>query len=368
MPNKCRRAAERQSHALARADALIDQLGGSLLLARSGSVNWITGGLSDPIDLTSAHDPIWALVTPSERVLFTSQIEGPRLVHDFDPGARGWEIVAVPWFDPEAQRDAVVARVGTRGSRLFSDTPIVGVEATSAIVSARLSLSEPERDDLRALGRDTARALESGLDAWRPGTSRDFDVAAAVAHELESVGAKAVCLIVGGDERLRTLRHPLAVGDIVEEAIMVVAVARRGGLHAAGTRLAVRRGDDPLLDQMRALAPVNEAVLAATRPARTWGEIVTALARAYASAGHPEAWREHVQGGPLAFEQREFELAPGESGPPYGDLPCRVSTAVAWNPSLRGGAKFEDTYLVGESGLELVTDAGVRHEPVRVVE
>jgi hypothetical protein len=30
------------------------------------------------------------------------------------------------------------------------------------------------------------------------------------------------------------------------------------------------------------------------------------------------------------------------------------NTAVAWNPSLRGGAKIEETYLV-DDGLELLT-------------
>ena len=31
--------------------------------------------------------------------------------------------------------------------------------------------------------------------------------------------------------------------------------------------------------------------------------------------------------------------------------------AVAWNPSLAGGAKAEDTYLVSPGGLERVTES-----------
>ena len=59
------------------------------------------------------------------------------------------------------------------------------------------------------------------------------------------------------------------------------------------------------------------------------------------------------------------------------DLDCAVDTAVAWNPSLRGGAKIEETYLVGNDGFELITDSGewatstdggVRHSQVKVVQ
>jgi hypothetical protein len=100
-------------------------------------------------------------------------------------------------------------------------------------------LSEPERADLRSLGALTAIALETALDEWQPGSSTDFDVAAAVSATLERSGAHAVCLIVGGDDRLRTFRHPLAIGATLHEAVMAVVVARRGGLHVAATRTAV---------------------------------------------------------------------------------------------------------------------------------
>jgi len=35
-----------------------------------------------------------------------------------------------------------------------------------------------------------------------------------------------------------------------------------------------------------------------------------------------------------------------------------VSHAVAWNPSLRLGAKVEDTFLVGPESLECITSPG----------
>jgi Xaa-Pro dipeptidase len=108
------------------------------------------------------------------------------------------------------------------------------------------------------------------------------------------------------------------------------------------------------------------------------GDAIEALAKGYANIGHSGAWREHFQGGPIAFEQREFELAPTRRDSPYWELDCVAHSAVAWNPSLRGGAKIEATYLVGTDGFELLTnsgawatasiDGGPQHSQVKVVQ
>ena len=54
----------------------------------------------------------------------------------------------------------------------------------------------------------------------------------------EGGGADAPVLIVGGDDRLRRYRHPMAAGAPARELVMAVVVARRAGLHAAATRFA----------------------------------------------------------------------------------------------------------------------------------
>ena len=95
------------------------------------------------------------------------------------------------------------------------------------------------------------------LTSWQPGATSDFEIASVVSGELERDGAKAVCLIVGGDDRLRTFRHPLAIGEVLHDAVMAVVVARRGGLHVAATRVAVAHDDDPLLELTAKLEPVH---------------------------------------------------------------------------------------------------------------
>ena len=73
------------------------------------------------------------------------------------------------------------------------------------------------------------------------------------------------------------------------------------------------------------------------------------IAEAYERAGFPEEWRRHHQGGLTGYKGREVFATPGDT------TPLATSCAVAWNPSITGGAKSEDTALVGPDGIEIVT-------------
>jgi antitoxin VapB len=306
------------------------------------------------VDVTSASDPVWTLDCEQGRVLITNEIEAPRLEHDFGVHALGWDVIGVPWFDGAASLREACAYANVAPEELLRDVDAEGWNVRDDLITSRLALSEHERDELRELGVLVGEALGAGIDTWRPGVTTDFAIASVISEVLESGGAKAVCLIVGGDERLRSFRHPLAIGAVINEAVMAVVVARRAGLHVAATRICVRRGDDEIVALMRSLEPVNDAVVGASLPGGTWGSTLEALAEGYAAVGHPDAWREHFQGGPIGFEQREFELAPIQRDSPFWSLARVANTAVAWNPSLRGGAKIEETYLVGK-GFELLS-------------
>ncbi len=354
-PNRLQRAGRRADAAKRVTDALRANFNDRALLVTSpGSVNWRTGGLSDPIDVAATSDPLWVLDCAAGTALITSEIEAPRFDYDFHVREHGWDVLTAPWFEALAPLELACEYANVSPEDLLSDSDAIGESVREELVAARLVLSDAERDEMRELGALAGVALGAGIDAWRPGVSTDFDTAAIISATLEAAGAKAVCLIVGGDERLRRFRHPLAVGQVVDDAIMAVVVAKRSGLHVAATRICVRRADDDIVTLMKTLEVVNDAVLDASKPGGTWGETLNALAAAYAAVGRPDAWREHFQGGPIGFEQREFELAPGQDGSPFWDLARRANSAVAWNPSFAGGAKLEETYLVGEE-MELLT-------------
>jgi len=100
---------------------------------------------------------------------------------------------------------------------------------------------------------------------------------------------------------------------------------------------------------------IERGTLAACVPANRYGDVLTALDQAYAREGAPGGWAGHYQGGPIGYAQREFEIAPSQRDSRWYDTPVAAGQAVAWNPSLPGGAKVEDTYLVSPGGLERLT-------------
>ena len=181
VPNRGIRIGERSAAVHPRGTALRAQYGDRpLLLTTPGSVNWITGGLSDAIDLTSPSDPVWFIESKQGRALITSEIEAPRLAGDFDLDGLGWDLLTVPWFDEDAPLRAVTSYAGLSADWLLTDRPDLGLNVIEEIVASRMVLSAPEIADLRSLGRalrpghagqHSAAAVEPPRQAHRQGAA-----------------------------------------------------------------------------------------------------------------------------------------------------------------------------------------------------
>jgi antitoxin VapB len=157
-------------------------------------------------------------------------------------------------------------------------------------------------------------------------------------------------VLVAGAERQPVHRHPLPTGAPLGRHALLAVTAERHGLFVSTTRL-VSFGPPPprLVELMEACAGVDAAVLRASRPGRSLGEIFADLADAYARHGFPDEWRRHHQGGLTGYAGREVFATPNEQTRLPG------TCAVAWNPSITGGAKSEDTALVSDDRIELLT-------------
>ena len=330
----------------------------ALVLTSPAAVAWVTGGFGPPIDRGASSADAWAVMAPSGATLVTTVVERERVLQDYAPDAHGFDLLAVDWHDPDAFPRACGEIAGVAPSTLASDGhPLLGPDCAADLVELRLALSREEQADMRELGALAAHALGDALRSWRPGTGTDRDIQAAIAQRLEAGGADAPVLIVGGDERVRRLRHPVAVGAVPRELVMAVVVARRAGLHVAATRFATTpAAHEDLYTLHERVQRIDDAVLGASVPGARYSDVMAVLDAAYARQGARGAWREHYQGGPIGFAQREFEVAPGGPFGPFGATCVATGHAVAWNPSLSGGAKCEDTYLVDASGLSLVTE------------
>jgi Xaa-Pro dipeptidase len=357
-----------------RADAARERLDGWLagredlagvVLTGPGSVAWATGAVAPPVDRTAQTDLVWVVATHTGTALVTTEVEADRVSEEYQPRRHGFaDLVAVPWYDPDAFVRAAQDIAGADAGRLAADGhPAFRVDATEELIDLRLTLSPAEQEDLRELGTDAAAALQESLVSWRPG-ERDLDIQGRVAELLESRGADAPVLIVGGDDRVRRFRHPMAVGAPVRELAMAVVVARRGGLHAAATRFASAGPPPPEFTALRArVLRIERDTLAACVPPNRYGDVLTVLDQAYARESAPGGWAGHYQGGPIGYAQREFEIAPSQRDSRWYATPVAAGHAVAWNPSLPGGAKAEDTYLVSPAGLERITAVPAGPEP-----
>jgi antitoxin VapB len=349
------RAAARRDSAVVRVRAVAERAGvPGVVLTRPGPVAWASGGINPPVDRTAATDTVWLAVGPDRLTVVTTEVEAPRIREELVPPEI--EVVAVPWWDGDALVRAAAEALGAAPEAIGADgCGAFGLDLDHALTQARLPLSPPEADELRALGRDAAAAVEEALGLWEPGEP-DTAIAARIAGAVEEAGGDAPVLLVGGDDRLQRFRHPVANGARPRRIVMAVLVARRSGLHVALTRYAATGVDEMLGGRLDACRRIHRAVLEAGTPGRTFGDALTALDAAYAAEGARGAWREHYQGGPIGYGQREFEISPAQTASPWWRHPIEAGVALAWNPSLAGGAKDEDTYLLGPDGvLEPVT-------------
>ncbi len=141
---------------------------------------------------------------------------------------------------------------------------------------------------------------------------------------------------------------------------MAVVVARRAGLHVAATRFASAGPLDPAYrDLRRRVLAIEDAVLSACRPGARYGDALRRAGRRVRRATARQA------DGPVitraarsASRSASSSSRPARRAARWYREPIAAGHAVAWNPSLPGGAKAEDTYLVtGDGELTPVTSA-----------
>ena len=308
-------------------DRALAAAGGRLVTSRPADVRWLLCGRGRPVDASGPTSPYTVVLEPDGTALVLyPDIEDPRVRAEEGLDELGYELVPYHWHEGH------------------------GLRQTPAVLGAlRVELDEPERERYRRAGLDLAEAMRLTLRTLRPEVV-ELDAAAELALETRRRGFTTPVVLVAGDERQRVHRHPLPTDDRLGRHALLAVTAEREGLYTSMTRLvSFGAPPDELAHLLRATAEVDAAYLAASRPGVTLGEVFAAGAAAYESQGFPDEWRRHHQGGLTGYRGRELFAVPGE--------PTRipVSAALAWNPSITGGAKSEDTILVSAGRVEVVT-------------
>lgn len=326
----------------------------ALILSRSASIAWATGGLSPRIDRSTDSDPIWLIVSKDSAVIVTNVVEAERLRSENRAEvAQFSSLLTVPWSPSTAYAEVCMQLCG---SRFGIDRPgLGGVDVSDELVVERLPLTGFAQSEIRLLGSDVAEAIETTAMSWSPGEV-DRDISARLCFELERRGVEPSVILVGGDGRVRAFRHPVSIGEAIGEYLMLVVVGMRNGLHVAATRFATsRKLSDLEKRRFFELAAIQSMVLSRAKPGNSYGMLYGTLDEGYRMFGHAGGWRDHFQGGPIGYQQREFELSPEDGSSKWYDQVVEPGSAVAFNPSLSGGFKVEDTYLVASTVAECIT-------------
>lgn len=316
----------------------------ALLLNRVSSFAWATCGAASYINTASTTGVGSLLITPTGRYLITDNIEAPRFEKEEQLAAQGWEFRTVAWYES----NPAVADL-TRGLKLAADGPYPGaLDLSSEIARLRVDLLPEEGERYRAVSRLCAEAMNAALRAVRPGMT-EYEIAALLDRETFAREVQPIVNLIATDERIYNFRHPLPTAKQLDKYAMLVLCGRKYGLVTSVTRLVhFGRLPDELRRKMIAVAGIDAAFIASTRPGRTLNQVFQRATEAYTATGYPNEWHLHHQGGPVGYEPREWVATPASTEA------VTVGQVYAWNPSITG-TKSEDTILVGPSGNEVLT-------------
>ena len=335
----------------------------AVVLRRPANFAWYTGGGNSRVEYVAPEGVADVVVTAEGEWVLTSTIEAPRMRAEEAPA---FEVVEYAWEEgPESALRELVGdaplgadvelaggpRHGCGAGGRSTESGAVAIDLSGELDALRRVLDADALARLREIGGDLTAALAEAAGGVSAGMS-EHEAAAAIAAACRERGLVPTVLLAATHERIARHRHALPAGATIERRAMLVASAQRGGLYANLTRMVWLGEPDP--DTVRRQAACD-TILArlreeATRPGRTLVDVFDDIRRFYAEAGFPDEWRLHHQGGITGYASREVIATP------YTEVEIEPGMAFSWNPSVTG-AKAEDTFVLSESGPEIVAGA-----------
>ena len=226
-----------------------------------------------------------------------------------------------------------MARELSGGARLANDGHGPGTPVPDALAGLRLPLTPQEATASPPWAPNAPRLWRAPCATWRP-SERECELAARIAAALEERRLLASLILVGGARRRRAFRHPIPTDAVTGQDALAIIVGIRGGLNVSCSRTVCAGAPHADLEaRHRAACAVEAAMIAATRPGRSWESVVDVAKVAYADAGFPDEWRAHFQGGPVGYLSREFDVVPGTAS---AATLITLGAGFAWNPTVQG--------------------------------
>jgi len=319
---------------------------GAVWFARPSSFAWLTGG-NNVVDRAADIGVAAAGYDGDGLTVVTDNIEAGRLADEELPD--DVTVEAVQWHETDLP-EAVAAVSPTPAA---ADFDVPGFESLDA-TDLRQPLTDRDIERYRSLGADTAEVVEAVVRE-ASADDEEREVGGRLRDRLFARGIDSPVVLVGSGERTRKYRHYTTRDSELGDYALVSVTAVRDGLHASITRSVAFDAPEWLDERTEAAMRVEASALAATqrvgREGGVAGDVFDAIADAYAAVGYEGEWRNHHQGGAAAYAGREW------FGTPDSESSVHQPMTYAYNPTVQG-AKSEDTHLVTDDGIELLTGTG----------
>jgi len=338
----------------ARLDAYLERHDlAAVWFARPNNFAWVTGGAGangagdNVVDRSGDIGVAAAEYDGDGLTVVTDDIEGPRLrEEELDDSVA---VETYTWHE----RDLATAVTDVSPAPAAADFHVPGFDTVDAS-ALRQPLTERQQADYRELSAEVAAAVET-VARRVEATTTERAVAAELRGELASAGIESPVVLVGGADRAQRYRHYTPKPEPLGKYALLSVTAERGGLFTSCSRTIAFDAPDWLSERTRAAMRVEATALAATRAVGrnggTAGEVFAAIQDAYDAVGWDGEWRHHHQGGAAGYAGREWIATPDSADPVV------LPQGYAWNPTVQG-AKSEDTHLVTDDGIEVLSGTG----------
>lgn len=317
-----------------------------ILLRKRNNFSWLTEGKKNHIVLSDPKGVTDWLIFKDHNYLITNRMEEHRIIEEeckhlnFD-----FQILTTEWYETT---DKIIHEL-TAGKNVVSDTTYSNWKVVDQDISLiRSCLNKEEISRYREVCQSTANILEQTGKVIKPGMT-ELQICAKLFESAIEHDFVIHVSLVASDERIYKYRHPLPTNKKLDQYLMMVVCAERGGLVANATRF-VHFGklSQKLITNKEKLAKIDVAMNANTIPGNKVGDIIKVGIDQYKKAGFPDDWKKLHQGGLTGYSTREYLASP------FTNHNVAVNQAYAWNPSLPG-IKSEDTILVHQNQIEFLT-------------
>jgi antitoxin VapB len=331
---------------------LKDENLGGVLLNSQHNFAWLTAGKNNGVDLSQANGVSSLLIrNDGKRFLIANKIEMPRMLaeevseKDFEPIEFEWEADKINGsFVPETAHKLLNGN--PLATDIFYNSNFCVVEGS--IVKCRYQLTENEIERFRKLGKDAGKVLGEIFTKIELGQT-EKEIANIVRFELGKFGINSVVTLVAADKRIKNFRHPIPTENVWKKTLMIVVCAKRDGLIASLSRIfSVGNFSDDVRKRTDAVAKVHAQIMHASRVDATGKKIFEVIKSAYSDVGFQSEETKHHQGGAAGYKTRDW-VAHSDS-----NEQVHLNQAFAFNPSI-AGTKSEETFLVTENGIEVIT-------------